>query len=328
MTDSRPGSAGRTHAPPGNRSGGLQIDEAARMVLSLLSPASARATNEFLHRRALAQVQKLPEGFEAALMDRILAGLSSGMGEGLSIPDLLLEWAGFLETRGRLSAAAVVLRTGSEVRPHDSEFLLHRARVARKAGHIDEARRLYRRIQERGDGPGRLHRMARVGSALLSEDPEPALGRALRMALRDGDREAAAVALEERARLRRRRSQTAAALRDYGAALLRFPDPVDKGRVGLELADVLLARNELNAARQVLLEVERLGHPDQAVLARGRLFCVSLALGDALGLRRWRHAHAPALVGLTPAGRSGPTKSRSRAGRWVGRFRRLSADGG
>lgn len=70
----------------------------------------------------------------------------------------------------------------------------------------------------------------------------------------------------DEARRHRRKGQTAAVLRDYGAARLRFPESVDKGRVRLELADVLLARNKLNAARQVLLEVERIGHADQAGL--------------------------------------------------------------
>lgn len=309
------------------RSGGPR--ETTGLVLRVLrgrGDGVDRDGGPFLVRRAVRDVAERAEGRERAVLSRVLeAGCSSPASDGRDAPpfdEALLEWAGFLEARGRLPEAASVLDLARTRRPSDPVLLLHRARVARRAGRRERARRLYARLRE-GDGvPEHLVRMARIGAALLADDPEAELSTAVRAAVRAGDGEAAAVGLEARARVRRRCGDVAGAFRDYGCALLRFDDPVDRGRVGHELADLCLAERWTAAAREVLRAVERFAHPAQASRAASRLFALALSVGDEVGCRRWRSAGSSGLVSLAPSAASGEDAGPSRVDRWLRRLRR------
>lgn len=305
------------------------------LVLKALRRERSRSeqTRSFLARRARHEVAGLPSGPERTFLRRALEAHLPRESGHPGASGALLGWAGFLESRRRLTEAADVLSLARRLEPDDPELLLHQARVARKGDRPERAARLYRSLRDREGVPPHLARMAGIGAALLGADPEARLSRAIRRALRAGDREAAAVGLEERARLRRRHGDPAGALRDYGAALLRFRDPVDRGRVGHELADLCLAEGSVQAAREVLLEVERFAHPAQAARAASRLFTISLALGDEVGCRRWRDSRASGFVSLAPspaavdpsARAADPDESSTRIHRGIRRLRRLVA---
>lgn len=242
----------------------------------------------------------------------------------IDLSNALLSWAAHLECYDRMSGASRLLEAALELRPANSELTLHAARVARKNGRTDRACSLYCAVRDLETGRGRLSRMARVGLALVdADDPEAALGRALRGAVRSGDAEAAAVAHEERARIRREARDRAGALRDYGAATVRFEDPADRGRVIHAAADLLMAAGEVLAARDVLLEMEHLGRSSQTVHAHARLRGISRTLGDELGLRRWKDETGGGLVFLSSPRGAPPARSlRSTVSRAL---RRLSA---
>lgn len=172
-------------------------------------------------------------------------------------------------------------------------------RAHRKAGARDAARALYARVRERGDG--RLGRFSRLGEALLGESPEAGLAPVLDEAEATGEREVAAVALEERAGLRRHAGRAGEAAHDYAAAALRYDDRRDRLRVAHALADVLLGCGDLDGAREALGAAL-----DQAVTAAERRHAVqrlrTLARlqGDQLGLRRYPPEGPAPLVSLMP----------------------------
>lgn len=300
-------------------------DAVGALVLRALEGATG-ADGEFLARRAERAVETLPRGPERRHLAHLLrTGLASDPD-----PDertgAMVAWAGHLESRGHLEWADEVYARAQRERPGDPELVLHRARVARKDGRDAAAGALYDQVVELDDGSGRLARMALVGHALLAPDPGPALGRAMRRCLDAGDREAAAAAQEARARVRRAAGDVDGALRDFAGAALRFGEPADLGRVGHEVADLLVAASDPTAARLVLLEVERRGHPRQAAQAAARLLTLSRALGDQLGLRRWADAATPELVSLTPRRRGPRPPSRTpRVGRALARLAALPA---
>lgn len=111
-----------------------------------------------------------------------------------------------------------------------------------------------------------------------------ALGAIFRRAIRGGAGEAAAVAQEERARARRAVSDVSGALRDYITAAARYPDSIDRGRVGHEVADLLIGTGDLEGARRALRATESIGHPEQIAFARARLQGIARGQGDELGL--------------------------------------------
>lgn len=185
-----------------------------------------------------------------------------------------------------------------------------------------EANRLYQEVRRLAGDDAHLGRMAGVGEALLTAEPVPALGRALRTAVRAGDVEAAAVAQEERAHARRTSGDRGGALRDYLVASARYQDPVDRARVLHAAADLLTAAGDLLGAREVLLLAVDEGRPEQRVHARSRLHALSRALGDELGRRRWIGQKGTPLVSLMAARPCEASRSRSAmVGRWRRRLR-------
>lgn len=315
---------GRAGAPAPDA---LHVDAAVRMVLD--AARGGAGSPDFVVRRARLEVGRLPAGAGRSLMARVLDVTTDPAGSGADRACALLEWAGHLEGRRRLPDAAAALELARDTRPDDAELALHAARVARKSGDLPRARELYDRVRAVDGGSGHLSRMAGVGHALLADDPAAALGGVLRAALAAGDREAAAVAQEERARARAAAGDVGGALRDFALAGVRFRDPVDRGRIGHEAADLLVAAGDPLAARRALLEAEAVCHPDQAAHAHTRLRAISRALGDELGRRRWADAAPGRLVSLCPPRRdagSGPGWT-PRLDRWIARLRRCgSAD--
>lgn len=298
--------------------------DAGRLVLEAVRGAQGRA---FLLRRARREVEELPAGPMKRVLSRVLDAVK-GSGTGPPSPGCaLLEWAGRLEGRGQLQKAARVLDVAREGRPGDAELALHRARISRTAGEEERAVELYRRVRELDTDGGRLSRMAEVGLALLSLEPEKELGRTLRRSLDAGDEEAAAVAQEARARVRRRQSEVEGALRDYAIAALRFRDPADRGRIVHEATGLLLAVGELRAARRLLRTAVSTAHPEQAERARSRLRAVSRRLGDQVGVRRWREARRPPAREFPPVEGTLPAEGDldERVRRWLGRLERRAA---
>ncbi|MFP3947514.1 MAG: tetratricopeptide repeat protein [Longimicrobiales bacterium] len=306
-------------APSAGRSSPAADDDLSPtggLVLRLVRSPDG-SDREFLFRRVARELGTLQDPEREAFL-QVVEALEASSG----LEDALLLWAGFLERRRRLSGAARVLDAAMEVAADDAELILHAARISRKGGDLDRARSLYRRVR-RFEGPdARLTLMAEVGLALLSSDSERGLGRVLRRAVRKGDFEVAAVALEERAAARRRRGDRKGALRDYAAACLRYGDPADRGRVIHAAADVLVAAGDPLAARQVLLEIEGLGVAGQWSRARSRLREISRALGDELGIRRWKADAHRQLVSLAPSKKVARERSLlPEVSRWIGRLR-------
>jgi tetratricopeptide (TPR) repeat protein len=228
-----------------------------------------------------------------------------------------VQYAGELEGGRRLPEADAVLGLARGLEPESAEIALHAGRIARKQGDRERALELYRAARDLDAAGGGIARLAAIGEAVVSARPERALSGALRAALRAGDREAAAVALEERARLRRGRGARRAAARDLCVAAVRFADPVDRARVAHQLADLCVAGDDPLAAREALLLALALGDATQKDHARGRLHTVSRDLGDQVGTRRWRSSRPPALTSLSA--RPGAPLAASAApliGRW------------
>jgi thioredoxin-like negative regulator of GroEL len=186
-------------------------------------------------------------------------------------------------------------------------------------GETDRALALYREASELDTLGGSIARLASVGEAVVAEDPERSLGRAIRRAARAGDHDAAAVGLEERARIRRAAGARMAAARDLCAAAARYGDAVDRARVAHQLADLFIAADDPHAAREALLFALNSGDRTQRDHARARLHTVSRDVGDQVGMRRWRSFSRPTMVSLssranTPRDRSAePVLTRWRA---------------
>ena len=309
-----PSSSGFTpHPLPDTRaSASATVDAAGRLVLRVLDRGGDRA-RPFLARRAEHAVRRLPEGPERRHLGHVLRAALTLDADVDDRTVALVAWAGHLESRGLLDWAGTVYARARTLHPDDPELTLHAARVARKRGDIGAARALYRRVERLDDPSGRLARMAGIGQALLHDEPRAALGRALRTAVRAGDPEAAAVAQEARAALRRDVGEVDGALRDYLGAAVRYGHRADLGRVGHEAADMLLAARDPLAARELLLATVESAHPAQAERARARLHGIARTVGDDLGQRRWAEGHAPSLVSLSLGpGRQGGGPSRAR----------------
>jgi hypothetical protein len=302
---------------------------AAAVVLRAVAAASAGAEGAvFLVARARGEVAKLPAGPERAVLRRMVE-LYEGGTEGVEVSPgrvltgLLVAYAGEVERSGRLEEADAALELACEAAPRDPEAALHAGRIARKLGDAARARRRYAEVRALDAPCGRFARLASIGEALISAEPERALGRAIREAVRAGDAEAAAIGHEERAAVRRAAGDGSGAIRDLCAAMARFVDPVDRARVAHALADQAVAAGDALAAREALLLVLEQGDAVQQAHARSRLYTLSLALGDELGVRRWRDAWSSKLIslGLYRVGRSTATAAPTLA-RWRDRLER------
>jgi hypothetical protein len=322
QSSSRTNSSAARGAPPPAAYDPVRV--AADLVLRAV--AAGGAGRAFLLRRARGAAMELPAGAESRLIRRVVEAFDSGT-SARERGCTLLAWAGYVEARHRLGEAGRILELALRLEPTDGDLALHRARIARKAGDAGRAAALYERVRLGRSTAPHLDRMAEIGQALLAAEPEAALACAARGALAAGDPEAAAVAQEERARVRRATGRVGAALRSYATAAARFSDPVDRGRIGHEVADMLVAAGDADAARVVLLATARVAHPDQVERVWGRLGELSQAIGDELGARRWRGARPIGLVALgpprhrSPAGASGRTaRLERRLAGWIGRL--------
>ncbi|HEX7117903.1 MAG TPA: hypothetical protein VF212_03900 [Longimicrobiales bacterium] len=196
--------------------GGVLRREVAALVLRAVMRARSGAPGAaFVRRRAEGEVVHLVESRERRLLGKLLA---VPPGEAGVTVGLLAAYAAELERGGRHREADVVLRLALRLRPASAELVLRSARIARLRGRRDRALRLYAGVRRLEGGRGRLSRLAAVGAALLVAEPEAALSRVIREAVRAGDGEAAAVGLEERAALRRAAGDDAGAARDLSVA--------------------------------------------------------------------------------------------------------------
>jgi tetratricopeptide (TPR) repeat protein len=301
---------------PGER--GRRAAVVALVLRYIGSLATGGEEGTFLGRRAAEVVEGLSGGGERSLLRRLLA-FGEARCEGMA--DLLSEYAAGLEGARRLAEAEVVMALACALQPRQADLALRAGRVARLRGEREQALGLYRRASELDAGDGSVARLAAIGEAVVSPAPEQALSTAIRKAVTGGDAEAAAVGLEERARVRRERGDRRGAARDLAVAAARFADPVDRGRIAHQLADLYVAGDDPHAAREALLFALSSGDASQRDHAKARLHTVSRDLGDQLGMRRWRSFKPPALVSLSS--RSGTPVAASAAPR-VARWRELA----
>jgi tetratricopeptide (TPR) repeat protein len=297
---------------------------AVALVLRVVAQAGDRGACWFLRRRAGVEVGAMRKGGERGALLRLLDRVDDSTFTPREVSDCLISLAGELERTHRLPEADAALSLAAELSPRCAEVALHAGRVARKSGDVERAVEMYLRARKLDGGEGSLGRLAAVGEAAVSDDPERALGTVMRVALRRGDVEAAAVAQEERARCRRAAGRQGAAIRDLCVAAARFPDAIDRARVAHELADLASARGDLATIREALLLALSCGDVPQRDHARARLHTLCRGQGDQLGMRRWRSNGPPALVSLTPlraaSGRPSPAAGILR------RFRESVAD--
>jgi tetratricopeptide (TPR) repeat protein len=271
---------------------------AMRVVQSSLNGEPGHA---LLARRATAELARLPSGAERSILSRVVHLADEGTGEacGGALSTLLVAYAFELESTQRLPEAELAIALACSVAPDCAETALHAGRVARKLRRHEEALVLYRRAQALDADDGPIARLGAIGEAVVSPGPERGLGLAMRRAVRAGDAEAAAVALEERARSRRARGQPKSAVRDLCMAVLRFTDPVDRARAAHELTDVAMTLGDAATAREALLIAVVCGNGPQQDHARSRLYALARSQGDQVGLRRWRTFGRPSLVSIT-----------------------------
>jgi len=270
---------------------------AMRVVQSALAGEDGHA---FLANRAARELETLPRGAERSILSRIVLlaekGATAECGGPLS--SLLVAYAFELETTERLPEAELAIALARTGTPGCAETALHAGRIARKMRRHERALLLYREAQALDTGDGTIARLGAIGEAVVSEDPERGLGLAMRHAVRAGDLEAAAVALEERARFRRAQGRRGGAIRDLCMAVLRFSDPIDRARAAHELTDVATTLGDVATAREALLLAARCGSGPQQDHARSRLYTLARSQGDQVGMRRWRTFGRPSLVSI------------------------------
>lgn len=303
-----------------NRGTRRQRAAAVALVLRTLE-CSARdcGATRFVALRAHQEVERLGAGAERAMLLRLLLleGRLADPDCGELAVDLLVDYAYELEVTRRLPEAEAVMSLALALAPASATVALHAGRVARKQKHPERALALYREARRLDAGDGRIGRLAAIGEAVVSAHPLPALGAAFRRAVRSGDAEAAAVALEERARLRRSSGDRSGAARDLCIAAVRFRDPVDRARVAHQLADLFATVGDPLAVREALLLALAVGDASQRDHAQARLHAISRDLKDQIGTRRWRTFQRPALVSLSPTPRTPNTSSAApRLTRW------------
>jgi tetratricopeptide (TPR) repeat protein len=279
---------------PGER--GRRASVVALVLRSVGKRASEPGAAGFLMRRAEVEVAGLSGGPERAMLQRVLARLEWGC---VTIGDVLNEYAACLDDARRHPEAEAVVGLARELEPERADLALRAGRLARLRGDRERALDLYRTARELDRGKGAVARLAGVGEAVVGADPERALSEVIRRAVRDGDPEAAAVGLEERARVRRRGGKRVGAARDLMVAAARYTDAVDRGRVAHQLADLFVAGGDPDAAREALILVLARGDRSQREHARARLHTVSRDMGDQLGMLRWRSFAPPLMVSLS-----------------------------
>lgn len=286
ISDRSPGERGRRAA-------------AGALVLRAVQKAMAGGQGrEFVLARARVEAEGLPGGAERTVLLRVLLRAEEGEPPA-RLADALVGYACELEKTRRLPEADAALSLARTLAPEDAEVAMHAGRIARKLGARERALELYRAARDLDGAEGVIARLASIGEAVVSADPEAGLGRAVRRALRSGDAEAAGVGLEERARLRRAAGELRGAARDLCGAAVRFADPVDRARVAHELADVAVASGDPLAAREALLVALAWGDAPQREHAQARLHTLARDLGDQVGARRWRSAKRPPLTSLS-----------------------------
>jgi hypothetical protein len=121
-----------------------------------------------------------------------------------------------------------------------------------------------------------------------------------------GEAEVYGVALEERARLHRNSGRVGEAVADYLAAALQYDCAQDRVRVMHAVADLMLARGDLEAARESMYVAFDGAMPAQRGHIVSRLRAVARDQGDEVGLRRWPPAKPSALVSLIGPKRGEP----------------------
>lgn len=310
---------------------GLRASAGALVLRAVAAYLAGSSGVEFLVRRALRELRSLPRGPERSALRRLLELVEAG-GEGsdplVPLSGILVAYAWELEKTARYSEAAAALELARAVVPGDPEIALHAGRVARKRGDRSGALSMYALARELDAPCGRFTRLVEIGEALLSADVERELGRAVRRAVVAGDLEAAAVGLEERARVRRESGDRSGAVRDLCVAAARYVDPVDRVRVVHALADVAVSAGDALAAREALLVASELGDSSQRAHARSRLYGLARAMGDEVGMRRWRTARGAGLVSLGFF-RAGDSRSSMapKLVRWRGRLERRAGRG-
>jgi tetratricopeptide (TPR) repeat protein len=273
----------------------------------------------FLSRRADGDVAALPRGRERALLRQLLevGERWRALEEPGTLASLLVRYAGELESTQRLPEADAALTLACMAAPGCPEVALHAGRIARKLLDPARALQLYVRARQLDTESGSIGRLAAIGEAVVSGDADAALGRAIRAAVRSGDAEAAGVALEERARIRRASGKRRQAARDLCIAALRFADMTDRARVAHEVADLAVVAGDSLAAREALLLALACGDTPQRDHARGRLHTLSRDVGDEIGMRRWRSFKRPSLVSLSVArAQSASVSAAPRLARW------------
>lgn len=310
------------------RSSGERRQRAAAGALSLglvEQALNTGAVHPFSLARARREVGDLPPSAERSILARILAALDSPTGADAALSSALVRYATELERGHRLPEADATLALARTLAPADPEAALHAGRVARKLRDFARALESYRAARSLDGEGGTIARFAEIGEAVVSADPERALGRVIRRAIAAREAEAAAVGLEERARLRRARGERHAAARDLCCAALRYPEAVDWARCAHALADLGMAAGDPLAAREALRVALECGDAPQREHARSRLHALSRDLRDQVGARRWRSDKRPALVSLA-AYRAAPA-DRSAAPRLARWRERLTARG-
>lgn len=253
----------------------------------------------FLVARARADAERMEASGARQALLRAVEAISQPVPDRKALSCALAAWGGVLERHHHWRAAVAAFETALAARPRDPELMLHAARAHRKAGDRDAALALYGKVLRRGGG--RLARFSRLGEALLGRAPEDGLARVLGEAEAARDQEVAAVALEERARLRRDAGRIRDAVADYTRAALRYEDRRDRLRIAHTLTDALLACGDVAAAREALGAALELSTREERPQALQRLRALARSAGDELGMRRYPASGPTPLVSLMPS---------------------------
>ncbi|MEX2581700.1 MAG: hypothetical protein WD766_00365 [Gemmatimonadota bacterium] len=307
---------------PGER--GRRASIVALVLRSVEQTLCEESEAGFMCLRAEREVEGLEAGAERGLLLRLLRLVADG--EGNEVAEVLSDYAAGLEEARRLPEADAVMTLALALGPERAELALRAGRIARLLGDRERALVLYGVARELDGGDGSIARLAAIGEAVVDQTPEFSLSAAIRRAVEADDNEAAAVGLEERARVRRRLGSRSAAARDLGFAAVRYSDAVDRARVAHQLADLFVASDDPQAAREALLFALHTGDRSQRDHARARLHTVSRDLGDQVGMRRWRSFKPQTLVSLSAGSAVPPSESAAPAmARWRERVEALVA---
>jgi hypothetical protein len=90
-------------------------------------------------------------------------------------------------------------------------------------------------------------------------------------------------------------------MRDLCVAALRFADPVDRGRVAHELADIAMTTGDIATVREALLVAVACGAGPQREHARSRLHTMARTQGDMVGMAALAQHGGSAGAGIADA---------------------------